>query len=319
MVLDLPRLVEYYPEESLFSYISRLSDANYYPTPSCLYKTLFGRYPGAKPNFVNHVQGIELLAQLTYTPYEQLLQSCFLYDGESGLYQAGAGTFLRRCIIHSRGTKFCPMCVSESCYARRNWDLALITTCVRHSRLLLDRCPQCGMRISWLWIHRRSCLCGSNFLAMPSILVPPEHLAITSRIERLLGSLYEYLWEKDFPEVLLPLDHEQLIKILIVFMGQYVGFIDTTGEVLVSIENHLNIHNLLVKVQSLFATWPKGFYSFLDWKRSAWLIGAGEEREYGEIYYILHKVLVNKEYDFLRNEFSKYLELVDAGYSAGRI
>lgn len=52
------------------------------------------------------------------------------------------------------GFQFCPHCLSEDIqpYFRRSWRVALSTTCDRHQRLLLDRCPECGSGIAF---HRR--------------------------------------------------------------------------------------------------------------------------------------------------------------------
>ncbi len=52
------------------------------------------------------------------------------------------------------GFQFCPHCLSEDTqpYFRRSWRVALSTTCDRHQRLLLDRCPECGSGVAF---HRR--------------------------------------------------------------------------------------------------------------------------------------------------------------------
>ncbi len=50
------------------------------------------------------------------------------------------------------GLQFCSMCLSEGePYFRRKWRLAFVTSCEKHKKLLLDRCPYC---MSALNFHR---------------------------------------------------------------------------------------------------------------------------------------------------------------------
>jgi len=47
--------------------------------------------------------------------------------------------FLRRLF----GQQFCPACLAEKCYLRKDWRLAFVTACPKHGSALMDRCPQC--------------------------------------------------------------------------------------------------------------------------------------------------------------------------------
>ena len=49
------------------------------------------------------------------------------------------------------GLQCCPICLSEDeePYYRRRWRLAFITTCLKHSAILIDRCDCCGSSISF--------------------------------------------------------------------------------------------------------------------------------------------------------------------------
>lgn len=59
------------------------------------------------------------------------------------------------------GFQFCPHCLSEDAqpYFRRSWRVAISTSCDRHQRQLLDRCPECGSGIAF---HRRDMGKGAN-------------------------------------------------------------------------------------------------------------------------------------------------------------
>jgi len=54
---------------------------------------------------------------------------------------------------NGHGLQFCPTCLAEDSvpYFRKHWRIALVTVCVKHHTMLLDRCPGCGTAIA---IHR---------------------------------------------------------------------------------------------------------------------------------------------------------------------
>ena len=42
------------------------------------------------------------------------------------------------------GLKYCPLCLKEEEYFRKEWRLAFYPICIKHKTFLLDRCPNCG-------------------------------------------------------------------------------------------------------------------------------------------------------------------------------
>jgi rubredoxin len=42
------------------------------------------------------------------------------------------------------GLKYCPLCLKEKEYFRKEWRLAFYPVCVKHKTFLIDRCPNCG-------------------------------------------------------------------------------------------------------------------------------------------------------------------------------
>ena len=51
----------------------------------------------------------------------------------------GTTRFLRRLF----GQQFCPACLAQRCYLRKEWRLAFVTSCPEHRSMLMDRCPRC--------------------------------------------------------------------------------------------------------------------------------------------------------------------------------
>lgn len=56
--------------------------------------------------------------------------------------------------------RVCPDCLRELGYCRTAWDLTLSVACVRHRRVLLDRCPSCLRTLSWNRPGLEACSCG---------------------------------------------------------------------------------------------------------------------------------------------------------------
>lgn len=42
------------------------------------------------------------------------------------------------------GLKYCPLCLKEEEYFRKEWRLSFYPICIKHKTFLLDRCPNCG-------------------------------------------------------------------------------------------------------------------------------------------------------------------------------
>lgn len=57
------------------------------------------------------------------------------------------------------GTRFCPGCLGESPYWRRQWSISPFAGCIAHGCLLLDRCTACGKALS----PGRGCLLSCNY------------------------------------------------------------------------------------------------------------------------------------------------------------
>ena len=78
--------------------------------------------------------------------------------GESATY---VGHKLGRSYFFNRShPRVCPDCVHELGYCRAAWDFTLTVACVRHQRLLIDRCPACTLPLKWTRPDLCLCDCG---------------------------------------------------------------------------------------------------------------------------------------------------------------
>src|SRR5215210_4650818 len=87
--------------------------------------------------------------------------------------------------IRPERSKLCPGCLRESPYARRIWDLIPITVCPIHKCLLLDECPTCKARITWLRTRISHCKCGADWSEYDPPAVGEPELEVTKQIYRL--------------------------------------------------------------------------------------------------------------------------------------
>jgi len=51
--------------------------------------------------------------------------------------------------VRSHGAQFCPDCLSEATpFFRRDWRLSFVTLCLRHGKMLSERCPSCTQALN---------------------------------------------------------------------------------------------------------------------------------------------------------------------------
>lgn len=91
--------------------------------------------------------------------YRPLLQALGLGDEAANLAWLRAGPTSRsprlfndlplaESLFTLDGTRFCPLCLGEAPYWRRQWSILTFGACITHRCLLLDRCTACGKTLS---------------------------------------------------------------------------------------------------------------------------------------------------------------------------
>jgi len=81
---------------------------------------------------------------------------------EQGIRYAGLALG-RQYFLTRSFPRVCPNCLRELGHCRIAWDVALTVACVRHRRVLLDRCPSCQRALSWNRPGLDVCSCGFSF------------------------------------------------------------------------------------------------------------------------------------------------------------
>src|SRR2546423_887924 len=121
------------PGESLVGYILRLTELNYYDTPSRITSlaslpNIFAITPSAPPD-------LTLLAELAEVPLEELQRRTYpALESPKTPFRVISffGHPVAHSIIRNETTKVCPICLQEFGYCRAVWDLLPVTTCPQH-------------------------------------------------------------------------------------------------------------------------------------------------------------------------------------------
>jgi hypothetical protein len=142
-----------YDDESLASYILRLSEANYYESPHWILR-LVSCSANRVLKFALHNSKATKLSQLTGID-DKLLQS--------KAFRAIRGHYFISYEVNQKATHLCPKCLKESSYARFLWDVEIDRVCHIHRCNLVNKCPQCHQTIKWLRPSITKCKCGFDF------------------------------------------------------------------------------------------------------------------------------------------------------------
>jgi hypothetical protein len=305
-------------DESLLGYILRLTQHNVYSTSSRITRLAGLGYIGHRCNFATDDDThLDALASLARRSVEELRSLLYLStDGSNGKFtdRLFFGQAIPSYALRVRKPKICPVCVAgELGYCRRVWDLAAVTICPIHRCLLIDQCPGCGSRISWVRSEIGRCpakVCGLYWPDAPLPALVDEEMELTRHIHRLCGLLDDPMPEVIASTPLAGLGLTDLLSALFFVASQLDGIMDTKGKHFVHSRQNQKLHDLFVKALLVFAEWPKNFFAFLDKRRAergphesmpGWM------RYFGDYKNALYVQLAGTQFDFLRYGFREYI------------
>jgi TniQ len=313
------------PDESFIGYITRLTEANVYRTCSWILKLAgINRSPThVRLGFLfEDSPDFSLLAQLTGAGVAELSAMAYppAHRDKSALVNTFFDMPVSQYVIRLSEAKVCPACLRESNYCRRLWDLAPVTVCLAHGNLLLDECPECGVRIKWNRTSVSVCHCKVDWRTLSPDPVDPFESAIAYLIHRLCGLLPSghAMRPQSDDNPLHRLDLEHLVSALFLMAGQYRGINDVKGKHLAPSLRNSELHSLLIRAFHVFENWPDHFHDLLDWQRAQTSKGKGETglmRDFGMFHQTLYNRLPSSQFDFIRVAFEQYLtEHWDGGH-----
>jgi hypothetical protein len=315
------------PDESPMGFVLRLTELNGYETPWWVL-CLSGLDTGALHNcqFVFGDQwNVTLLSGVTGVSPSML--SALKYVAaptKDSVYRYEVfGSPIARYFICPKHPKICPGCLRAFGYCRKIWELAPVTVCPLHRCMLVDECPKCKKRVSWVRSEVSVCPCGYDWRNAPLNTVSGSELSVVLRIHRLcdLPSGKAAPGRKPDVNPLNDLDLEHGLSALFFIAAQDRGVTDTTGKLSVKGKRNAELHNLLVTFAAVFDKWPKKFEEFLVRRRGRFpskrASGTGLYKDFGTFYYGLYYNLTSDKFDFMRRAFEDYVgRCWNGGYAA---
>lgn len=314
-----------HPDESFVGYLLRLTERNHYETLSWILQ-----FAEIK-QYVRSKFALASIGSLNLSPLKKLigikeskLKTLLYPPVKSGGKLHDYSIFGNRIppyIIRLRYPKVCPLCLRESAYLRKIWELAAITVCPVHKSMLLDECPSCNERITWSRSRVSKCKCKFDWREYESPVLGDEELEVARQVYKLCNLLSDSRANYDRPRIDCPLnklDLDQSLSSLFFIAGQFNGLMDIRGKRVATSLRNLEIHRLLCKAYDVFQNWPNNFFSFLDWKRANnpdTRHVRGLRRDFGQYKSALYVQLSSSCYNFLREAFEEYIAVYwDGGY-----
>lgn len=316
-------------DESFMGFLVRLTELNDYEKLSWIVEAAGLNHKilhlGCSFAFGKSVD-LSLLADLTGVTVRELSAMTYNPKNESDpvFMSSIFGMAVPKYVIRQRRCKICPLCLLESPYCRRIWDLAPATICLAHKCMLVDECPKCGKRITWLRSKVSVCRCKYDWRNKVPAAVKDSEMEVTKQIYKLCGLPIDESRVMDNPDnnPLLILSLEDFLSAIFFIASQYAGLTDTRGKFLAPTRNNSEIHSLLNKAFKVFEDWPTNYFTFLDWRRlhrrNTRYVG-GLRKDFGEYKYALYHQFSSSSFDFLRNSFEEYLRTQWSGGYVGNI
>src|SRR5205085_8872177 len=140
-----------------------------------------------RPNLItlSHLTGVDenALASLMYAPAriskERMMGDYYVF-----------GSPIQHYVIRLSNPKICPGCLSEFGYARKVWELGIVTVCPFHKSKLLDTCPNCQKKVSWIRKQISVCRCGFDWRDYIPPHVGDLELTVTRQVHWLCNLHY---------------------------------------------------------------------------------------------------------------------------------
>jgi len=311
------------PDESFLGYIIRLTEKNGHDFPwwilskagikdrSNKYPFLFAEDFDVKP--LSKLIGVasEELKNLTYPSA----------GGNEPLTHIAFGSIVSRRMIRMHHARVCPACIAESGYAHRIWELAPVTACPHHGRLLLETCPACKRQISWTRKTLASCSCGYRWRDTDCRSVGTVELRLTRLIYERCGIPMSQVSasESQGENPLHTLDLQSLIQALSSVARKITAGAPTGRSFPFALDVE-SMQDTLSKAFDVFESWPDNFSNFLDnlqTRCKELRTATGLQRSFGLFYsQLFHGRFSSPEYNFMREAFDGYLA---AHWSDGQI
>lgn len=299
------------PQESIFSFLLRLTRINNYPSTYWIYDNIGLIKKEAKIIFPKH-EALQKLHILTGISIKELNKLTYFSDLNIKEDKKMEFSLVYHYAIDGKNSKICPLCFKENPYQRKVWDFKTVIACPIHNCVLIDECNHCHKKISHFRREIGKCNCGNSLTNLPIIKAENHELMYSSFIYQILGC--NNTLEYNLENVKFPIGNLKLYQILFLsisllnrlYYAKEKKFLRLAG---ISYDNCLR--EILKYIHGIFINWPNGFYEYLEEYKNhvpKTKNKGGISNNFNQLYLYLYNVVIVDEYNFLRNEFENYLK-----------
>ena len=332
-------------QESLPSFVHRISKANYYEPTTMLKMAVLSGLSDHQLWQPHDTAVFERLAILTTLPVDELFDAT-AHSFAPVIIPPNATTQRNYIIVDAtqyqclqqrvsayqmrpaNDAQYCPQCLKESLYHRRSWFPITVSTCIKHQCLLVYRCPLCHKRLRVQDVvdgRCRHCEYGLAEAKTVSLTDDKTGMFAQHSIQSWLGLVESPVSEEGIPRK----SNAILYRIVDGIRQSIMQFgkswdslhrIDTLGSPLPcktkSMMTPTVSYQLYATAVKALIDWPNGFYEFL----TAYRFGnprtsfrQGLQNDFGTLYtQWLLRYWQDDIYAFIQDAFDDYL--IDNGY-----
>lgn len=307
---NLLRVSEPFQHESIYSYLLRLTNLNFYPTPYWIYENV-GLIRKEVKLVVPNSLSIENLHQLTNNDKNVLGKLTYFDDLKIFEEKSLEYSLVYHYALDGKYAKICPHCFCESPFQRKVWDYKTVIACPFHKCLLINKCNKCGKKIPHYRKDLLTCTCGASLFELPTIKASIDELYYASWIyEKLDFSGLPFLNPINKTSEFDKLQLYQILFISVSLLNRNYYSKEGSFLKLNYFTEDNNFRNYLSNIYSIFNNWPNGYYEYLKMYQSNANSNnnkSGISYDFSHFYIYLYKVLINKDYHFLRVGFESYI------------
>lgn len=276
------------PDESLSSYLLRLSRLNEYASRTMVLQL------AAEQAAPHSSEWFGAVATLTGQPdtalyaasYHRFAKVFQQYSFRSEKFTLSGGrsyavlpkAIRRNHLLPDNDVSYCPLCLQEAPYHRQHWFPVTTAVCLEHQTLLVRGCPQCQQPIALHHLLDNKCArCGCLLSDAPTVTVAhdPFGLATQATLQSWWGHTPA---SRRYPPFPLPADDLFVLFSLVDGLRRAVvharGFMTTFHDPGIYDKSYMERRKLNLTPVAYYTTvatafkalvnWPKGFYEFLD-------------------------------------------------------
>lgn len=196
--------------------------------------------------------------------------------------------------------RWCPLCLRDSAHLRGQWMLKLCCVCSLHSIHLHDQCPVCGQVQRLERADLEYCACGARLAVAPVQAASASLVGVTRAIEASIFGAPEL-------STLPVLSGPEWLR-LASYLGQFSVAVQPARPGKIANLHHLEHATALMSgVSQLLGSWPIHFHAVLAAIQHKTEASPSIRRAFGTLYRVLYDDLRGDGFQFLRDEFERYL------------